>query len=213
MPAAKCQYCQKEVNKKEAFKVVVSGKNKYWCDEDCYKNTQSIKLERIRTAKCQICGTKVNTKSAFKITNSSGQNKYYCSEQEWKAEEERKKKAKEDKDRVYYLICDMWGYEIQNTRFFDEWAKWNKLKSNEIIYKYIRENETYLQQICDRLDDDENRRIMYFSAILKNSLRDFKPKPKVEEKPKVVVAEAVYETKYKSKSRTALEDLEEDCNE
>lgn len=167
---------------------------------------------------CRICKTKIDKDTAYKIvvvspTSGKKTNHYYCSEQEWQAEEERKKKAKEDKDRVYYLISDMFGYEIQNTKLYDEWAKWNKLKSNEIIYKFIRENETRLQQICDKLYDDEYHRIMYFSAILKNSLRDFKPKPKVEEKPKVIIEETVYETKYKSKSRAALEDLEEDCDE
>lgn len=166
---------------------------------------------------CQICKKKIEKDTAYKITkisptNGNKTNLYYCSEEEWQAEEDRKKKAKEDKDRVYYLICDMWGYEIQNTKFFDEWRHWTKLKSNEIIYKYLRENETYLQQVCDRPYKNEAQRIMYFSAILKNSLRDFQPKPKVEEKPKVVVEEH-YETKYKAKGRVALEDLEEEDDE
>ena len=165
---------------------------------------------------CQICKKKIEKDTAYKVIvigpiSGKATSKYCCSEQEWQAEEARKKKYKEDKDKVYYLICDMFGYEIQNTKFFDEWALWNKLKSNEIIYKYLRENEERLQQICDKSFDNEYQRIRYFSAVLKNSLRDFKPKVevKVEEKPKVVVEEH-YETKYKSKSRQALEDLEEE---
>lgn len=165
---------------------------------------------------CQVCRKKIEKDTAYKITvvgPKSGKitHKYYCSEQEWLAEEARKKKYKEDKNKVYYLISDMFGYEIQNSKFFDEWAKWNKLKSNEDIYKYIRENEDYLQDACDKSFNSEAQKIMYFSAILKNSLRDFKPTPKVEvvEKPKVVIEEH-YETKYKAKGRQALEDLEED---
>ena len=166
---------------------------------------------------CQICKNKIERDTAYKITkigllNGKKTNFYYCSETEWQEEEERKNKAKEDKDRVYYLICDMFGYEIQNTKFFDEWAHWNKLKSNEIIYKYLRENETYLQQVCDKSYDNEYQKIRYFSAILKNSLRDYVPKVEVVEKPKVVVEEH-YETKYKSKTRRALEDFEEDDDE
>ena len=166
---------------------------------------------------CQICKKKIERDTAYKITkigplNGKKTNLYYCSEEELQAEEDRKNKAKEDKDKVYYLICDMFGYEIQNTKFFDEWAHWNKLKSNEIIYKYLRENETYLQQICDKPYDNEFQRIRYFSAVLKNNLRDYKPKAKVEEKPKVVVEEH-YETKYKTKVRRALEDFEEDDDE
>ena len=159
---------------------------------------------------CQICKNKIERDTAYKVVVGQA-NKYYCSEQEWQAEEDRKKKAKEDKDKVYYLICDMFGYEIQNTKFFDEWTHWNKLKSNEIIYKYLRENEAYLQQICDKSYDTEYKRIRYFSAILKNSLRDFKPKAEEVPKPKVVVEEAIYDTPtYSLNKRRSLADLEDD---
>lgn len=170
--------------------------------------------------KCLVCDVDLDTKTAHRVelvvnkkTGEKGvKYRYCCSEVEYLAEEERKKKAKEDKNKVYYLICDMFGYEIQNTKFFDEWASWNKLKSNEIIYKYLRDNETYLRQVCDKPYDNEFQRIRYFSAILKNSLRDYVPKADVVEAPKVVVEEH-YETKYKAKTRRALEDFEEDDDE
>ena len=137
---------------------------------------------------CQICKSKIERDAAYKRVVGKT-NKYYCSASEYEAEEARKKKVTENKDKVYNLICDLFGYEIVNTQFFAEWTLWNKLKSNEIIYKYLRENEDLLQQICDRSFDTEYQKIRYFSAVLKNSLRDFKPKVevKVEEKPKVVV--------------------------
>ena len=161
-------------------------------------------------AKCKICGTQLNTETAYKITDKNGKNKYYCSVTEYEAEEARKKKAAEDKDRVYNLICDMFGYEIVNTQFFAEWTLWNKLKSNEIIYKYLRENEDYLQQICDRSFGSEYQKIRYFSAVLKNSLRDFVPKVEAAEHPKVVVEETIYETPTQSlNKRRSLEDLED----
>ena len=116
----------------------------------------------------------------------------------------------EDKDRVYNLICDLFGYEIVNTQFFAEWTLWNKLKSNEIIYKYLRENEDYLQQICDRSFGSEYQKIRYFSAILKNSLKDFKPKVEAVEQPKVTIDETMYETPTHSHNkRRSLEDLED----
>lgn len=40
MARAKCQCCKKQLDTKEAFKVVINGKNKYWCNEDCYKITE-----------------------------------------------------------------------------------------------------------------------------------------------------------------------------
>ena len=166
---------------------------------------------------CQICKKKIERDTAYKITkigplNGKKSNFYYCSEAEWQEEEDRKNKAKADKDKVYYLICDMFGYEIQNTQFFDEWVCWNKLKSNEIIYKYLRDNETYLQQICDKSYDNEYHKIRYFSAILKNSLRDYVPKADVVEAPKIVVEEVMYNVTPSStrNRRRGLADLEDD---
>ena len=130
-------------------------------------------------AKCRICGKELDTKISYKVIDKNGKNRYFCSQSEYETEEARKKKAKEDKDKVYQLICDLFGYEIQNTQLFAEWNLWNKLKSNEIIYKYLVENKEYLQQICNKPFDSEYQRIRYFSAVLKNSLRDFKPKVEV----------------------------------
>ena len=140
-------------------------------------------------AKCKICGTTLDTKGAYKVTDKNGKNKYFCNQSEFEVEEARKKRVAEDKDKVYSLICDMFGYEIQNTQFFAEWTLWNKLKSNEIIYKYLRENEDYLQQICDKPFNSEYQRIRYFSAVLKNNLRDYVPKIAEIEKPKVISKE------------------------
>jgi hypothetical protein len=168
-------------------------------------------------AKCLVCGAQLDTAMAHRVeiivNKRTGEKelkyRYCCSEAEYLAEQERKRKYKEDKDKVYYLICDMFGYEIQNTKLFDEWAIWNKLKSNEIIYKYLRENETYLQQICDRPYNNEYQKIRYFSAVLKNSLHDYQPRVEVV-KTQPVVIEEHYETKYKAKGRQALEDFEVD---
>ena len=136
--------------------------------------------------KCRICGTPHNTEDAYKIVVNN-KSQYYCSQAEYEEDLERKKKAQEDKDKVYNLICDMFGYQIQNSQFFAEWTLWNKLKSNEIIYKYLRENEDFLCRVCDKSFNSEYQKIRYFSAILKNSLRDFESKVEVVEQPKVVV--------------------------
>lgn len=162
--------------------------------------------------KCRICGTPHNTEDAYKVVVNN-KNQYYCSQTEYEEDLERRQKAKVDKDKVYNLICDMFGYEIINTQFFAEWMLWNKLKSNEIIYKYLRENEERLQEICDKPFNNEYQRIRYFSAVLKNSLRDYVPKVEVIVEPPKVVVEESYETKYKAKTRQALEDLEEDDDE
>jgi hypothetical protein len=164
--------------------------------------------------KCKICGTQLNTTEAYKITDKNGKNKYYCSASEFEIEEARKKKIAEDKDKVYRLICDILGEkEVLNTALWKEKALWNKAFSDEIIAKYLAEHKDYLTLAVSKLSGTEYAKIRYVSAVLKNSLRDFKPKVEVVEKPRVVVTEEHYETKYKPKARMALEDLEEGYDE
>lgn len=160
--------------------------------------------------KCRICGEKINKDTAYKIT-VNGTNFYYHSKEEYEAEEARKKKVKEDKDKVYNLICDMFGYEIQNTQFFAEWKLWNKLKPNDIIYRYLKENEAYLQGICNRCYDTEFQKIRYFSAVLKNSLHDYVPK--VEAKQPIITSD-MNQTMYEihnvnNNRRKSLEEMED----
>ena len=174
---------------------------------------RSGKVEKVmaRTAKCKICGRVLNTNEAFKIEGKP--NKYFCSEGEWQAEEERKKKVAEDKDRVYRLICDIMGErEIINSALFKEWAEWNKVADNVKIARYLEENKDYLTTAISHIENKIYNRIRYLSAILKNALGDYIPKV-VNESEKVqskVVIEEHYETKYKPKVRKALLDFEED---
>lgn len=138
-------------------------------------------------AKCKICGAELDTKTAYKITDKNGKNKYFCSATEFEAEESRKKKAAEDKDRVYRLICDILGeQEIINTILFKEWQVWLKVADNEKIGHYLEENKDYLTSVIARLNSSEFARIRYLSTIIKDKIKGFVPKAKVEEKPKVV---------------------------
>ena len=164
-------------------------------------------------AKCKICGTELDTKTAYKVTDKNNKNKYFCSQSEFEAEEERKKKAQEDKDRVYHLICDIMGEkEIINTALFKEWQVWNKVADNAKIAKYLEENKDYLTSVIARLGSSEYARIRYLSTIIRDKIKAFVPKVEVLEKPKVTTEEH-YETKYKLKARRALEDFEEDDDE
>ena len=132
-------------------------------------------------AKCRICGRQLDTNTAYKIVDKNGKNKYFCSQTEYEAEEARKKKAKEDRDKVYYLICDIMGEkEIINTILWKEWAIWNKVSDNEKIAKYLIENKNYLTSAVSRLSGTEYAKIRYVSAYLKNGLNDFEPKAEVE---------------------------------
>jgi hypothetical protein len=161
---------------------------------------------------CQICRKKIERDTAYKRVVGKA-NKYYCSETEWQQEEDKKKKAAEDKEKAYRLVCDIMGEkEIINTALYKEWQVWNKVANNEKIAKYLEENKEYLTSVMTRLGSSEYARIRYLSAIIRDKIKGFVPKVEVVEKPKVVVEEH-YKTKYKSKLRVALEDLEEDCDE
>jgi YHS domain-containing protein len=161
--------------------------------------------------KCKICGSVLDTNVAYKVTDKNGKNKYFCSQSEFEVEEERKKKAQEDKDKVYRLICDIMGEkEIISTALFKEWQVWNKVADNAKIAKYLDENHDYLASVIARLGSSEYARIRYLSAIIRDKIKAFKPKV-IEVAPPKVVVEEHYETKYKSKTRQALLDFEEDC--
>ena len=167
-----------------------------------------------RTAKCRICGRVLDTSVAYKIAGKP--NKYFCSYEEWQAEEERKKKATEDKDRVYRLICDIMGEEeIISTALYKEWVIWNKVADNAKIACYLEENKETLTIMISRLENKIYNRIRYLSTVLKNGLGDYKPKTKEEVRvePRVVtVDETMYDATPTTtrKRRRSLDDLEDD---
>ena len=161
--------------------------------------------------KCKVCGEKIERDIAYKrVVN--GKNFYYHSQKEYEAEEAKKKKVAEDKDKVYRLICDILGEEeILNTALWKEKTIWNKAFSDEIIAKYLAENKDYLTSAVSKLSGTEYAKIRYVSAVLKNSLRDFKPKAEEQPKPKIVVEETIYTTPTHSlNKRRSLADLEDD---
>lgn len=140
-------------------------------------------------AKCKICGTELDTKTAYKVTDKNNKNKYYCSQSEFEAEEEHKKKAAEDKDRVYRLICDIMGeQEIISTALYKEWVIWNKVADNAKIAKYLEENKDYLTSVIARLQSSEYARTRYLSAIIRDKIKAWKPKVEVKEVPKITTS-------------------------
>jgi YHS domain-containing protein len=164
-------------------------------------------------AKCRICGEQLDTKTAYLVI-TNGKKAYYCSEEEYEIDEAKKKKAAEDKDKVYRLICDIIGrQEIANSALWKEKTVWNKVATDEVIWQYLEENKIYLDSVISRLDDVEYNRIRYLSAILKNKLGDYKPKMETKEieKPRIQVDDNFYEPVHtKSNKRRSLEDLEDE---
>lgn len=162
--------------------------------------------------KCRICGAQLNTDAAFRVDGKPP--KYFCSQQEYETEEERKRKAAEDRDKVYTLICRIIGREtIINTALWAEWKCWSKVADDAKIGQFLAENEAYLTGVIGRLTDAEFPRIRYLSTVLKNRLGDYNPKVQenVKVQPRVEIDETVYEAPTRSlNKRRSLADLEDE---
>ena len=167
-------------------------------------------------AKCRICGEALDTKTAHLVV-TNGKKAYYCSQEEYETDEAKKKKAEEDKDKVYWLICDIIGRKkIINSALWKEKAIWNEVATDEVIGQYLEENKEYLTSVIGRLDDVEYNRIRYLSAVLKNKLGDYKPKVVImeTERPKIQIEENISDMMYEindvnRNKRRSLADLED----
>lgn len=158
---------------------------------------------------CKCCGNKIERESAYKVMTDKG-NKYYCS----KAEYEAMQKEKADKDAIYTEIVDIFGYKIQNSALFKEWKCWNELASNEKILSYIQENKDCIKGAVGKLNSTEYAQIRYVSAILKNSLVDYKVGSRKEPEKIEVKNDSFFELfepiKESKKMRKSFAELEDD---
>ena len=170
--------------------------------------------------KCRACGEVLDTETAYAVMVNTKRS-FYCNEEEYKQYKNDKRSIKKvsttskqqiDKDKVYWLICDIIGRkEIINTALWKERAIWRTIASDETIAQYLDTNKDYLTSAIDRIEDKEFNRIRYLSAIIKNKLGDFAQNRTTESHDTVVVIQAEhYETKFKPKQRIGLEDLEDE---
>lgn len=178
-----------------------------------------------RPPKCKICGKRLSVETAYMVItyNSKGTPKksFYCSKIEYENGKEeiyeepiQKEKPLSNKERVLQALCRIIGREkIINSILPKEWTTWNELASDDIIAQYLEENTDFLCGVVEKLDDIEYKRIRYLSAIIKNSIGDYKAKFKLNNSHTISQDEHYPTRKYKRKDRVALEDLEEACCE
>lgn len=163
-------------------------------------------------AKCRICGAQLDTAIAYKVV-VKGVNKYFCSETEYRNEETKKQQAIENKNNTYSLMCDILGVnDIVNTSLWKEYNEWLKIADASKINDYLGANKDYLIKVTSRLDNNQFARIRYISAILKNSLADFKPKKIEVITPKLDIDITMYDMSPSPtrKRRRALSELEDE---
>lgn len=141
--------------------------------------------------KCRVCGKKIEKQDAYAVITDKDR-KYYCSKEELD-DFEAKKKLKND---IYDIICDIFGYKIQNSALFKEQKSWHNLCDDEKIFAYLQENRDYITNTIKRLDSSEFAKIRYFSAILKNNLHDFASKNSIKPIEEKQILEIVVDDDY-----------------
>lgn len=172
---------------------------------------------------CKYCKAKVEKADALQVPGEK-YNTYYCNQEcydkanaEKKAKEIERLANKQEKeenkqkriDPVYEEIADIFGYRIANSALFKEMKLWRGICDDSKILAYLQEHKIYIKNKLEQLDSNEYSRIRYVSAILKNSLADYKRTVRVEPE-KINVDCEIYEqsfsTRKKCRGLNALED-------
>lgn len=172
---------------------------------------------------CKYCKAKVEKADALQVPGEK-YNTYYCNQEcydkanaEKKAKEIERLANKQEKeenkqkriDPVYEEIADIFGYRIANSALFKEMKLWRGICDDSKILAYLQEHKIYIKNKLEQLDSNEYSRIRYVSAILKNSLADYKRTVRIEPE-KINVDCEIYEqsfsTRKKRRGLNALED-------
>lgn len=172
---------------------------------------------------CKYCKAKVEKADALQVPGEK-YNTYYCNQEcydkanaEKKAKEIERLAKKQEKEEnkqkrinpVYEEIADIFGYRIANSALFKEMKLWRGICDDSKILAYLQEHKIYIKNKLEQLDSNEYSRIRYVSAILKNSLADYKRTVRVEPE-KINVDCEIYEqsfsTRKKRRGLNALED-------
>ena len=161
--------------------------------------------------KCQKCGKKIEKDSAFRVITGkkSPVNKYYCSKQEYTEIIEKRS----EKSKMYDLIYLIFNRKVSDSALYKEMHELSQVYSYEFMKGYIHDNFQYLCDVMNRDFQSDYYEIRYFSAILKNSLKDYERTIEKNDIQKIVTVESS-DMKYKrNKKRKAFAELEQEVGE
>lgn len=216
MAGCKCRFCQASLLTQNACKAMVKKQTMYFCDEEHYSlylKDLEIKEQEKQVMKELAAKRKKEQEEQLKKERTAHKEAMQKLKEKKLAEEKaNSEKYKADKDKVYWLICEIVNRKnIINTVLWKEWKVWNEVASNEVIGQYLEENKNYLINVVSNIDNVEFLRIRYLSTIIKNNIGDYKPNTKETAKPKVAVDETFYTpTTNGVNKRRSLADLEDD---
>lgn len=125
----KCRYCGNKIDKNNAFKVIIKGKNNYYCNEKEYKKIEEEKANKIKIYEVidEIFGYKVINTAMTKEISSIAKDETYT--------------------RVlnYVLENKQFLEKIMNKNFTNEYGKIRYfstiIKNNIADYKEIKKEE------------------------------------------------------------------------
>lgn len=157
--------------------------------------------------KCRCCGNKLERNDAFKVVVGA-KNTYYCNEKEYL----NLIKIKEDKDNVFLLINNIFGYKVINSALFKEINTIHEVYEYSHILAYLEENYDYIISVMNRDFVSEYAKIRYFSAILKNNIKDFQPKKTVVPKTIEVEVDMPIVNYSRKKKRRGLSEIESEID-
>lgn len=130
--------------------------------------------------KCQICGKKIDRETAYKV-EINGLNKYFCSQEEYEVEHERKAKKKRNLEVIAecYQYCTGYAeppYTVVNRELSDNLSTIDE----ETIVAFIEENREKLKKTVEKkIERDGQFQKVYFafrylSGIIKREILEKK---------------------------------------
>ena len=159
-------------------------------------------------AKCKYCGKSIDTKNAYKVIVGKT-NRYFCNEKEYNIMHE----AQQIKDDIYNLIYEIFGRKVTNTILYKEINELALVYSYKKMQTYLAQNMKYLSALMQNKSfQSEYAQIRYFTAILKNSLSDFKYEKKEKINKEVKIDMPSYKFKRES-SKKSLAEYEQEVGE
>lgn len=159
-------------------------------------------------AKCKYCGKSIDTKNAYKVIVGKT-NRYFCNEEEYNIMHE----AQQIKDDIYNLIYEIFGRKVTNTILYKEINELALVYSYKKMQTYLAQNMKYLSALMQNKSfQSEYAQIRYFTAILKNSLSDFKYEKKEKINKEVKIDMPSYKFKRES-SKKSLAEYEQEVGE
>lgn len=149
--------------------------------------------------KCKICKNKVERNDAYKVVVKD-KNHYYCNVDEyvkWNEENESRRK-------VIDFAFEVIG-ETTNTSLMKDLSQIAKVHTYIKMINYMESNVEEIVNAMNKHFETEYGKIRYFTAIIKNSIGDFKMKK--EETEEIYNLDVIEEVKYTPTKKKSFSDF------